>query len=79
MSNKIRKITVGLEMHNQMNYILDTMHNFTVEGEKQKRQIKNILEEDDSYLIYLLGENNEVQLWKKIPKNDLTTVEYVID
>jgi hypothetical protein len=77
--NKIRRITVGLDMHNQMSYYLGSKHNFFIEKEKVTREIHNILEEEDHYLVYLLAPNNEVQLWKKLPKNNLTTVEYVID
>lgn len=79
MSNKIRKISVGLDMKNQMSYSLGSKHGFTVDKERIAKEIVNIMEDEEHYLIYLLGENNEVQLWKKLPKNNLTTVEFVID
>jgi hypothetical protein len=79
ITNKIRKISVGLDMNNQMSYFLGSKHTFYIDGDKISREIQNILEDEEHYFIYLLGENNEIQLWKKLPKNNLTTVEYVID
>lgn len=78
-SNKIRKVTVGNEINNQMNYVVGSMHTFFIEGERQKREIRDIIETEDHYMIYLLGENNEVQLWKQLPKNNQTSVEFIID
>jgi hypothetical protein len=79
-SNKIRKITVGPDMSNQMVYSIDSKRPFFLEdGSKVLREIKTILEKEDGFFIYIASENNEIQLWKKLPKNNLTTVEYVID
>ncbi len=78
-SNKIRSITVGTDMNSQMSYRIGTRHSFRIDGEIITREVINIKEIEDSYLIYLLGNDNEVQLWKKLPKNNATTVEYVID
>ncbi len=78
-SNKIRRVSVGTEMNNQMSYTVGGKHTFFVDGEKTAREVRNIQETEDAYLIYLLGNDNEVQLWKKLPKNNATTVEYVID
>lgn len=79
ISNKIRKISVGLDLNNQMNYFLGSKHTFYVDGQKIVKEVQNILEKENHYLIYVLGENNEIQLWKQLPKNNLTTVEFVID
>jgi hypothetical protein len=78
ITNKIRRITVGLDMKNQMSYYLKGRHTIPVEDQKVTKEITLILEEEKYYLIFL-GEDHENQLWKRIPKNDLTTVEYVID
>jgi hypothetical protein len=78
-NNKIRRVSVGLDMNNQMSYYLGSRHNFYIDGDKKTREINNILETETHFLIYLEGENNEIQLWKKIPKNNQTTVEYIID
>lgn len=78
-NNKIRRVSVGLDMNNQMSYYLGSRHSFYIEGEKKTREINNIMETETHFLIYLEGENNEIQLWKKIPKNNQTTVEYIID
>lgn len=77
--NKIRRVTVGTDMNNQMSYTVGGKHTFFVDNEKTTREVINIKETEDSYLIYLLGNDNEVQLWKKLPINNATTVEYVID
>jgi hypothetical protein len=79
MSNKIRKISIGTELNSLMSYSLGSKHNFYVDGQKVVREIQNITETETAYLIYLLGTENEIQLWKKLPKNNSTTVEYVID
>lgn len=77
--NKIRKITVGTDMKNQMVYSIDTKRMFELEDKtKVFKEIKLISEEEEHYLIYI-AEDREIQLWKKLPKNNLTTVEYVID
>jgi hypothetical protein len=78
-SNKIRRVSVGTDMNNQMSYFLGSKHSFFIDGAKTTREIQNILETEEHYFIYLLGHDNEVQLWKKLPKNNFTTVEYVID
>jgi hypothetical protein len=77
--NKIRRITVGTDMNNQMSYTVGGKHTFFVDGEKTAREVRNIQETEDYFFIYLLGSNNEVQLWKRLPKNNMTTVEFVID
>lgn len=78
-SNKIRKISVGLDMNNQMSYFLGSKHTFYIDGQKATKEVQNILEKEEHYFIYVLGDDNEIQLWKKLPKNNLTTIEYVID
>jgi hypothetical protein len=78
-SSKIRRVTVGLDMNNQMSYLLGAKHSVFVEDKKELRKIQNIKETDNHFLIYLEGENNEIQLWKKLPKNNMTTVEFIID
>lgn len=77
--NKIRRVTVGTDLNNQMSYFLGSKHSFFIDGTRTAREIQNIMETEDHFLIYLLGDNNEIQLWKKIPKNNFTTVEYIID
>jgi hypothetical protein len=78
MSN-IRKVTIGTEINTQMSYSLGSKHSFFLDGQKVSREIHNIIENENSFFIYIINPEQEVQLWKKLPKNNSTTVEYVID
>lgn len=79
MSNKIRKISIGTELNSLMSFSLGSKHPFYIDGEKCLREIHNIMEAEEHYMIYLINTNGEIQLWKKLPKNSSTSVEYVID
>ncbi|HEY6143746.1 MAG TPA: hypothetical protein VIV55_10080 [Flavobacterium sp.] len=79
-TSKIRRVTVGLDMNNQMSYLLGAKHSVYIDEKKELRKIKLIRETDNHFLIYLEGEVvDEAQLWKKLPKNNMTTVEFIID
>lgn len=78
MENKIRKLSVGKEIKEQFHYILNGKFPVPINGELVQKTISSILENENSYDIYLKS-GNEVQLWKTLPKNDVTAVEFVID
>ena len=88
MSNIVRRITVskvffetlpsGQVIERSMVYSVNNNHIFTIDGVRYDKKIHEIIENETHLLIYVESEN-EVQLWKKIPKNDTVTIEYLID
>ena len=71
----VRKIAVGLDYKNAMNYVVGQV----VLGGSYK--INNISEmPDGSVLIWVYGEENmETMVWKKFNKNTPISFEYNID
>jgi len=84
MSNRIRKITIGKEPNSTMNYSLGSSQSVLIESKIQKRIIsdmllgKNPITEKFVYFVYLTN-GEETHLWKELPINDVTSLEYVID
>lgn len=78
MSNKVRKITIGTDITKSMNYVVGGIQKLFVDKTPIVKTISEIEEKEDCFEIYL-GENGESQLWKRLPKNNETYVEYVID
>ena len=91
-SNSIRKLTLleaiphkneRLEMTGALlplNLVVGVDHTIYLEGENKplKRKICLIQETENGYNIYLEN-GSERQLWKKMPKNKNTIIEYSID
>lgn len=78
MDNKIRKISIGKDIKEQFHYILNGKFPVPIDGKVVEKTISDFVENETSYDVYLRS-GNEVQLWKTLPKNDITTVEYQID
>jgi len=78
MENTIRRICIGADPKNQFVYFLGGEHKLLIDGKQRTVTVKEIHETEDSYLIYVTT-NSEVQLWKRLPKNNTTTIEYAID
>lgn len=84
----IRKITVanaitgknddGTDFSKNMIYVLGSEVTVVVDGKRIKQKIYSIDEEDGRLKIYLTV-NDEVQLWRNIPLNNETSVEYDIN
>lgn len=77
----IRKISIGKDIRDAIHYVINAEKTVCVSnGKTDKRFINEIKETEFNYLIYVKSnETNEVQLWKKIPKNDFVHVEYIVD
>jgi hypothetical protein len=78
MQNKIRKISIGAEVKSQFHYILNGAFPVPIDGKISQKTISEFVETETGYEIYLKS-GTEVQLWKTIPKNDITTIEFEID
>lgn len=80
--NKVRRVTVDNGRSNPMNYIIGNTHPIPNKNNPQKPDImvvSDIEETENHFLVYLEHDDNTVQLWKKVPKNEFTTPEYFID
>lgn len=78
MANKIRRLCIGAEVKTQHIYFVGGEQRVFVDGKETKMIIHSIDETEKHYLINTKI-NNEVQTWKKIPKNSITTEEFFID
>lgn len=86
--NEIRKVSVarailienedGTTTEKSLNLIVGVEHTIYIDSQKIKRRICNIEETKNHVLIYL-EDGSASQLWKKLPKNDQTSIEYKID
>lgn len=76
----IRKITIGTNFREAMNYSVGTDHSIYLKGDTQptKMTIHSIEETEKHFLVYVKN-NDDVFYWKKLPKNDQTSVEFYID
>jgi hypothetical protein len=77
----IRKISIGKDVRDAIHFVLNAEKTvFISDNKTDKRFINEIKETEFNYLIYVKSkETNEVQLWKKVPKNDFVHVEYIVD
>lgn len=78
MANKIRRLCIGAEPKNQFIYFVGGDFPLYIEGEKRIVTVESIEESEHHYFINIKT-NGEIQLWKKIPKNNITSEEYLID
>ena len=69
MNQIVRKISIGRDYKN------DAMHYAVGQEVYGGHTIKNIIEEDNKYSIYI-EKNNEVMPWKDFNKNMAIAVEY---
>jgi len=76
--NFIEKLPSGQVIEKAMAYNVGSEMNIDIDGEQVKKKIYKIDETAKYLLVYLIS-NGEYQLWKKLPKNDMTSIEYVID
>jgi hypothetical protein len=78
MENRIRKLSIGKEVKEQFHFILGSKFPVPIDGKMTDKTISHISENENSYDIYLKS-GTEIQLWKTLPKNDITSVEFVVD
>lgn len=78
MANKIRRLCIGAEVKNQHIYFLDGVQKLRIDGKETNVTISAIDETEKHYIVSVKF-NGEIQEWKKIPKNDITTIEYILD
>jgi len=72
MMELIRKISIGRDYKN------DAMHYSVNQEVYGGHIIKNIIEEENKYSIYI-EKNNELMLWKEFNKNMAIAVEYDLE
>lgn len=88
MSNIVRKVVVaksfieklpnGQVIEKPMVYKVGSIVKLEVDGEMIEKRVHEITETEKHLLVYL-SSNGEFQLWNKLPKNEMTSIEYVID
>ena len=61
-----------------MVYQVDSEYTVKIDGENVKKKVSQI-EETPTHLFVYLKSGDEFQLWNKIPKNELTIIEYKLD
>jgi len=89
MDNIIRKITVsnaitgknedGTDYSKNMIYTVNTVVTVVVDGKSEKHTISSIEESEDKRVLIYLSKDEETQLWRNLPLNSETTIEYVIN
>ena len=88
MGNIVRKVTIlksfinelpsGQIVERPMVYQVDSEYTVRIDGENVKKKVSQI-EETPTHLFVYLKSGDEFQLWNKIPKNELTIIEYKLD
>jgi len=78
MANKIRRLCIGAEVKEQHIYFVDGKQKVYIDGKETFITIHSIEELEKAFSINVLV-NGEVQEWKRIPKNNITTVEFTLD
>lgn len=78
MDNTIRRLCIGLDPKNQFVYFIGGEHKLMINQKQKVVTVTDIQEAEKHFLIYV-NTGGEVQLWKKLPKNDVTTIEFFID
>ena len=78
MDNTIRRLCIGADPKNQFVYFIGGEHQLTIGGQRKTIVVSEILQAEKHFLIYV-NSGGEVQLWKKLPMNDSTTIEFSID
>lgn len=78
MANKIRRLLIGKEVKEQFSYNVGGEQNIYIDKKPIKITIYSIEELENHYLVNVKF-NDEIQEWKKLPKNDITTIEYFLD
>lgn len=78
MDNTIRRLCIGADPKNQFVYFIGGQHQLTIDDKRRTVEVVEIMESEKHFLIYI-NTGGETQLWKRLPKNDSTTVEFTID
>ncbi len=83
MSNKIRAVHERIPTEDvggrRMVYQVGSSYTVKMDGKTPiKKEISEIVFDDGFYKVYVTSDS-ETQLWKEIPRNFFTTVEYEID
>lgn len=71
----IRKLTVGGDYKNAMNYVI----NQDVLSGKYKINYIQVNDADSSVTVWIINENKEVLAWKKFSKDMPISIEYNIE
>jgi len=78
MDNTIRRICIGADPKNQFVYFIGGEHKIYIDGKPRVVIVSEILKTKKHILIYI-NSGNETQLWKELPRNDSTTIEFIVD
>jgi len=78
MENTIRRICIGADPKNQFVYFLGGEHKLLIDGKQRVVTVESIQATEKHYLVNV-NTGGEIQLWKKLPKNDVTTEEFLLD
>ena len=75
---KIKRISIGIEIPKQFHIGVGSIFPMYVDNVRINTQITSIVATEKYYLVYTKL-NDEIQLWKRVPKNAETTEEFFID
>jgi len=78
MANSIRRLSIGKEVKEQFHFVVGGQQNVMIDGSVKKIAIHSIDENETNYSVNMKIDD-EVQEWKRIPKNDITHVEFTLD
>lgn len=78
MANKIRRLLIGKEVKEQFSYNIGGEQNVFIDKKPIKIIIHSI-DELEKHFVINVKFNDEIQEWKKLPKNDITTIEFFLD
>lgn len=78
MANKIRRLLIGKEIKEQHVYFVGGKQNVYIDNAKKEIEIFSIDEVENGYIVNVKF-NGEIQEWKRLPKNDVTTLEFYLD
>lgn len=78
MANKIRRLLIGAEIKEQFSYNVGGEQNIFINNKPIKIVIHSI-DELEKHFVVNVKFNDEIQEWKKLPKNNITSQEFFLD
>ena len=78
MDNTIRRLCIGADPKNQFVYFIGGEHKIYIDSKPRTVVVDSIHATEKHYLINV-NTGGEIQLWKKIAKNEFITEEFLLD
>lgn len=78
MDNTIRRLCIGADPKSQFVYFVGGEHKLYIDNKPRVVVVESIQATEKHYLINV-NTGGEIQLWKKIAKNEFITEEFLLD